>query len=205
METTDRLPEAQRFAMETTGNFKTREDGDDRIIEGYFSVFDSEYKVWDDWTEIVRHGAFADTIRKDDIRALANHDTTLVLGRNKAGTLELMEDDHGLFGRIKVNPNDQDAMNLYARVQRGDVTQCSFGFDVLDNDTEVKDGVNYTYLTRVKLWEVSVCTFPAYTSTAVQARNAAAYEERRKDAQKRQLEAWKNEQLQRIRKEQKWL
>lgn len=196
-----RLAGASRFSIDAAADFKTRADGEDLYIEGYFSVFDSEYKVWDDWTEVVRQGAFAETIRKDDIRALINHDTTLVLGRNTAGTLELQEDDRGLFGRIKVNPNDQDAMNVYARVQRGDVTQCSFGFDVLDNDTEVKDGINYTYLTRVKLWEVSVCTFPAYTETEVQARNAAAYEERRKEAQKREVNAWKDTMFEKLRKD----
>ena len=196
-----KLAGASRFSIDATAEFKTREDGEDLFIEGYFSVFNSEYQVWDDWTEVVRQGAFAETIRKDDIRALINHDTTLVLGRNTAGTLELQEDGHGLFGRIKVNPNDQDAMNVYARVQRGDVTQCSFGFDVLDNDTEVKDGVNYTYLTRVKLWEVSVCTFPAYTETEVQARNAAAFEERKREARKREVEAWKANTIARLRKE----
>ena len=198
-----RLAGASRFSIDAAADFKTRADGEDLYIEGYFSVFNSEYQVWDDWTEVVRQGAFAETIRKDDIRALINHDTTLVLGRNTAGTLELQEDGHGLFGRIKVNPNDQDAMNVYARVQRGDVTQCSFGFDVLDNDTEVKDGVNYTYLTRVKLWEVSVCTFPAYQETEVQARNAAAYEERKREAEKRQLEAWKEEMRSKIRRKEK--
>lgn len=196
-----RLAGASRFSIDAAADFKTRADGEDLYIEGYFSVFNSEYKVWEDWTEVVRKGAFAETIRKDDIRALINHDTTLVLGRNTAGTLELQEDEHGLFGRVKVNPNDQDAMNVYARVQRGDVTQCSFGFDVLDNDTEVKDGVNYTYLTRVKLWEVSVCTFPAYQETEVQARNAAAYEERRREALKRDVDAWKARTIERLRKE----
>ena len=196
-----RLSNASRFAMDATADFKTREDGEDRIIEGYFSVFDTEYRVWDDWTEVVRQGAFKETLRKDDIRALVNHDTTLVLGRNTADTLELREDDHGLFGRIKVNPNDQDAMNLYARVQRGDVTQCSFGFDVLDNETEIRDGITYTYLTKVKLYEVSCCTFPAYTATAIQARNAAAFETRKAEARHESVEAWKAEQLKKLRKE----
>lgn len=193
------VPEATQFVRELETNFKTREDGEDKIIEGYFSVFDTEYKVWDDWTEVVRQGAFRNTLGKDDIRALANHDTTLVLGRNRAGTLELMEDEHGLFGRIKVNPNDQDAMNLYARVQRGDVTQCSFGFDVMAHDTEVRDGITFDYLTDVKLWEVSVCTFPAYTETVVQARNAAAYEVRKAEAEKRHFMTWKTEMLTKLK------
>lgn len=188
------LAEASRFMREAQVDFKTREDGEDRYIEGYFSVFDSEYQIWDDWIEIVKHGAFKDTLLKDDIRALINHDTTLVLGRNTAGTLELEEREQGLFGRVKINPNDQDAMNVYARVQRGDVSQCSFGFDVLDLDTEVRDGVNYNYLTKVKLYEVSVCTFPAYTDTAVEARNAAA-------KNRRSTELWKAQQLKKLRRE----
>lgn len=193
-----RLSNASRFAIDATADFKTREDGEDRIIEGYFSVFNSEYKVWDDWTEVVRQGAFKNTLQKDDIRALVNHDTTLVLGRNTAGTLELNEDAHGLFGRIKVNPNDQDAMNLYARVQRGDVTQCSFGFDVLANETEKRDGTTYTYLTDVKLYEVSCCTFPAYTATEIQARNAAAHEIRKAEDRHAAVEQWKAEQLKKL-------
>lgn len=196
-----RLCNASRFAIDATADFKTREDGEDRIIEGYFSVFDSEYQVWDDWTEVVKQGAFRETLKKDDIRALVNHDTTLVLGRTTADTLELREDEHGLFGRIKVNPNDQDAMNLYARVQRGDVTQCSFGFDVLANETEKRDGTTYTYLTEVKLYEVSCCTFPAYTATEIQARNAAAYKTRMAEDKHEAVERWKTEQLEKLRKE----
>lgn len=196
-----RLAQASRFAMDATADFKTREEGEELFIEGYFSVFNSPYEMWEDYTEIVRNGAFRETLRKDDIRALINHDTTLVLGRNTAGTLELSEDEHGLFGRIRVNRNDQDAMNAYARVQRGDVTQCSFGFDVEAFDTEVEEGHETCYLTRVKLYEVSVCTFPAYTDTQVQARNAAACEARRTEARKRAVEAWRTEQLQKLRKE----
>jgi hypothetical protein len=118
----------------------------------------------------VAQGAFTDTLG-DDIRALVDHETRLVLGRNKAGTLELKEDSHGLWGRVRINPNDTDAMNLYERVKRGDVDQCSFGFDILDEETEFRDNgdVHWT-IKKVKLYEVSVCTFPAYTETSVSAR-----------------------------------
>lgn len=196
-----RLAQASRFAMDAAANFKTREEGEELFIEGYFSVFNSPYEMWDDYTEIVRNGAFRETLRKDDIRALINHDTTLVLGRTTAGTLELSEDEHGLFGRIRVNRNDQDAMNAYARVQRGDVTQCSFGFDVEAFDTEVEEGHETCYLTRVKLYEVSVCTFPAYTDTEVQARNAAAVSERRAAAKREAVEEWRAAALKKLKGE----
>ena len=150
--------------------FITREDGEDLFIEGYFSVFNSNYQLWDGATESVAPGAFSNTLGAD-IRALINHDTRLVLGRNKSGTLELIEDSHGLWGKVRINPNDSDAMNLYERVKRGDVDQCSFGFDIVKEDTEVRDDGSIHWLIReVKLYEVSVCTFPAYEDTSVSAR-----------------------------------
>ena len=182
--------EKRQAEMQTrtlTSDFKTREDGKDLRIEGYFVVFNSTYEMWPGATESVAEGAFDGTLG-DDIRALIDHETRLVLGRNSAGTLELKQDSHGLWGSILINPNDQDAMNLYARVQRGDVNQCSFGFDIIDEATEfLEDGSVHWTINRVKLYEVSVCTFPAYTETSVQARKqdykdlidrrAAAYRE----------------------------
>lgn len=149
--------------------FKTREDGEEKRIEGYFAVFNSNYEIMPGMSESIAPGAFTDTLG-GDIRALIDHETMYVLGRNKAGTLELREDSHGLWGSILLNPNDQDAMNLYARVQRGDVDQCSFGFDILE-ESEVREGVNVHWtIEKVKLYEVSCCTFPAYAETSIQAR-----------------------------------
>ena len=178
--------------------FETREDGDGKlIIEGYFSVFNSRYDMGMGLSEIVLPGAFRNTIANDDIRALINHDTTLVLGRNKAGTLTLREDDHGLFGSIEINPNDSDAMNCHARVQRGDVTQCSIGFDIIREETEFfEDGSIQWQIREVKLWEVSVCTFPAYEETEVEARKAEA-----ETIKKRAAEAWKAELRRRLKGE----
>ena len=149
--------------------FKTREDGEEKRIEGYFAVFNSNYEIMPGMSESIAPGAFSDTLG-GDIRALIDHETMYVLGRNKAGTLELCEDSHGLWGSILLNPNDQDAMNLYARVQRGDVDQCSFGFDILE-ESEVREGANVHWtIEKVKLYEVSCCTFPAYAETSIQAR-----------------------------------
>lgn len=165
--------------------FETREDGDNLVIEGYFAVFNSNYDLGWGMSESIAPGAFTKTL-SDDIRALINHDTTLVLGRTSAHTLEVRQDEHGLWGRIVINPNDQDAMNLYARVQRGDVSQCSIGFDILDEETEYRgEDVHWT-IKEVKLWEVSACTFPAYEETAIAARSADKAE-----LQKRATEAWR--------------
>ena len=174
--------------------FKTREDGDQLRIEGYFAVFNSVYQIWDDMSESVAPGAFTDTLG-GDIRALIDHETMYVLGRNQAGTLELREDSHGLWGSILINPNDQDAMNLYSRVQRGDVNQCSFGFDILEQETEFRDdgSVHWT-IRKVKLYEVSVCTFPAYSETSVTARK-----EEREELMKRRTEKWRAEMRERLK------
>lgn len=169
-------------------NFKTREDGEELRIEGYFAVFNSNYQIFSDMSESVAPGAFSETLG-GDIRALIDHETMYVLGRNQAGTLELREDEHGLWGSILLNPNDQDAMNLYARVKRGDVNQCSFGFDILEEETEFfEDGSVHWTIKKVKLYEVSVCTFPAYAETSVQARKDE-YEA----LKKRSLEKWRAE------------
>ena len=161
----------KRYLPISTQNFHTRDDEDNLTIEGYFAVFDSTYQIGDLFSESIAPGAFTDTI-SGDIRALTNHDTSLVLGRTTAGTLELKEDEHGLWGRILINPKDQDAMNLYSRTQRGDVNQASIGFMIVDEDEEEHDGHVHWTIRKVELFEVSVCTFPAYEETALDARSA---------------------------------
>lgn len=173
--------------------FETREENDERIIEGYFAVFNSNYEIGPGMSESVAPGAFKNTL-SGDIRALVNHDSTLVLGRNTAKTLELSEDERGLWGRIRINPNDSDAVNLYERVKRGDVSQCSFGFDILDEETEFREdgGVHWT-IKEVKLYEVSCVTFPAYESTNIDARSR-----QRDDILKRRTEEWRIKMKERI-------
>ena len=162
-------PQRRQVRSIETG-FQTREAEGGPIIEGYFAVFNSDYEIWPGAIEQVAPGAFTSALG-GDIRALADHDTRIVLGRTTAGTLELREDDRGLYGSIKINPEDQEAMNLYHRVQRGDVTQCSFGFDIVAEDYEHRpDGSDLWTIRDVVLYEVSVVTFPAYAETSVQAR-----------------------------------
>lgn len=183
-----------RQVRTVASDFKTREDGEEKRIEGYFSVFNSVYEIAPGMTESVAPGAFTETI-DGDVRALIDHETMYVLGRTTKGTLELRQDDKGLFGSILINPNDQDAMNAYARVKRGDVDQCSFGFDILSEETEFRDdGSCHWTITSVKLYEVSVCTFPAYAETSVEARR-----EDKEQIIKRQNEIWRAEMLEKLK------
>ena len=183
--------------MRTVGtDFSTREDGDDLVIEGYFAVFNSVYEITSFMSESIAPGAFKSSMGRD-VRALTNHDTTLVLGRTKANTLKISEDSRGLFGSIRINPKDQDAMNLYERVKRGDVDQCSFGFDVTEEEAEFRDddSVHWTIKDLV-LYEVSCCTFPAYEETSISARSA-----QRDEMIKRQRAAWKETMLKKLKGE----
>ena len=183
-----------RQVRSIASDFKTRDDGEAKRIEGYFSVFNTNYEIAPGMSESVAPGAFSETL-DGDVRALIDHETMYVLGRNQAGTLELSEDDKGLWGSILINPNDQDALNLYSRVERGDVNQCSFGFDILEEETEFRDdgSVHWT-IKKVKLYEVSVCTFPAYAETSVEARREDKEQEVR-----RQNEVWRKEMLERLK------
>lgn len=183
--------------LRTVGTkFATRENGENLSIEGYFAVFNSNYEIAPGMSESIAPGAFSKTL-SGDIRALINHDTTLVLGRTKAYTLQLREDSHGLWGRIDINPNDTDAMNLYERVKRGDVDQCSFGFDILSEETDFRDdgSVHWT-IKEVELYEVSPCTFPAYEET-----NISARAKEREDLLKRKNETWKDAILKKLKGE----
>ena len=177
----------QRQLRAQITNFETREDGGAPHIAGHFAVFDSVYEIWPGMSESIAPGAFSGTL-SGDIRALTNHDSTLVLGRTLAGTLELREDNAGLWADITINPNDTDAMNTWQRVKRGDVSQCSIGFDIIREEAESRpDGSTHWTILEVKLWEVSVCTFPAYEQTNISARA------RDRDAYKaRQLAAWRD-------------
>lgn len=179
----------QRKVRCVTQKFQTREAGNDLFIDGYYAVFNSEYQLWEGASEIIKPGAFTNSV-SGDVRALINHDTTLVLGRTKPGTLTLRQDERGLWGSIKINRDDVDAMNLYARVQRGDVDQCSFGFDIKrETFVDLGDGKCRWEIEEVDpLYEVSVCTFPAYTETSVSARKQDLAE-----IEKRRAEAWRSD------------
>lgn len=153
-------------------------DGGGSVIEGHAAVFDSWSETLGSifpFQEIVRKGAFKDSIAKDDIRALFNHDPNYVLGRNRAGTLELVEDEIGL--RVRISPPDTTwARDLQASIRRGDISQMSIGFIVEDDEWSTRNGMDMRELKRVQLFDVSPVTFPAYTATDVGVRAMQEYD-----------------------------
>lgn len=187
----------KRCLVNRQSRFKTRADEETgkRYISGYFAVFGDLYEILPGMTEEVDPHAFDEAL-DDDIRCLADHDSRIVLGRNIAGTLTLKIDDKGLWGEVEINPNDTEAMNVYARVLRGDVNQCSFAFDVIEQEEQWSGNAVHWILKKVKLYEVSVVTFPAYEGTEVDARRKEV-----EKTKKRQAEAFKARMLQKLKGE----
>jgi HK97 family phage prohead protease len=139
-----------------------------RTIVGHAAVFNKlSGDLWG-FREKISPGAFSDAIKEDDVRGLFNHDPNYVLGRNKAGTLRLKEDEIGLA--IEIDPPDtQFARDLMVSIGRGDITQMSFGFSLVADEWDYSDQKNVVRtLKKVKLYDVSPVTYPAYEDTDVE-------------------------------------
>lgn len=147
-------------------------EGESDAITGYAAVFNALSEDLGGFRERIAPGAFARSIAQNDVRALWDHDPKYVLGRNKAGTLALEEDETGL--RVEIDPPDTVwAGDLVRMMQRGDVDQMSFGFYVRDDAWAEEDGVAVRTLRDVDLFDVSIVTFPAYPQTSAEARAMA--------------------------------
>lgn len=150
-------------------------DGDDNspTISGYAAVFNSRTEIAGVFREEIAPGAFRQAIEEDDVRALIDHNSTLILGRNTAGTLRLSEDDRGL--RYEIDPpNTSYANDLVESMRRGDVSQSSFAFRATSEewDDEPEDGgLPIRRILRTKLYDVSPVTYPAYPDTEVGVRS----------------------------------
>lgn len=185
--------------MHFTTELKTRtaEENGDAYIEGYFVVFNQETELWAGAYEEIASEAFNRSLNeKVDVIALDNHDTRVVLGSIGSETLELKVDEHGLYGRVKVDLEDPFAKSAYRKVQTGKVRGCSFGFyPVIEEVTEREDGSLKWIVKDADLLEVSITAFPAYPQTEIAARQ--------KDVQKmkkQKFEQRKKQLLERIGK-----
>jgi HK97 family phage prohead protease len=106
-----------RFFQNADLKIETREDGKKLRITGHAAVFDIPTEIgW--WLEEWAPGSFSRTISDGDIRALFNHDPNFPLGRNTNGSLELSEDQKGLYFEV-VPPDTQWARDLLISIDRG--------------------------------------------------------------------------------------
>lgn len=164
----------ERRAFTVDGMKIERREKEATRIVGHASVFNREADIGGWFIESVAPGAFRRAIVEDDVRALFNHDPNYVLGRNRAGTLKLSEDDIGLAIEI-LPPDTQAARDLMISIERGDVSQMSIGFRALKQEWDETGDILKRKLLEAELFDVSPVTFPAFTETDVGLRALEAY------------------------------
>jgi HK97 family phage prohead protease len=160
-----------------------REEGSPPRIVGHAAIFNALSEDLGGFREEIARGAFRESVKDDDIRALFNHNPNKVLGRNTAGTLIVREDRDGLLVDIDP-PQAQWAQDLLESIERGDITGMSFAFRTNEGDDEwnTRDGVQVRRLKRVRLFDVSPVTYPAYPDTDVAVRSLQLWQQHRGDA-----------------------
>lgn len=153
----------------------TGDEAGPRKLVGYAALFNSPSEGLP-FDEVFARGAFTETIKNDDVRALLNHDPNFVLGRTSAGTLKLKQDKRGLL--IEATPPDtQWARDLAVTVARGDIDQMSIQFIMLEHKLSFEKNRQKRTLTAVQLMDVSPVTFPVYPDTEVALRSMQAWAE----------------------------
>ena len=160
----------------TVGELRAAADEESRMVTGHAAVFDELSHEIGGFRERIAHGAFTETIQKDDVRALWNHDSGTVLGRSQNKTLRLVEDKRGLAFELDVAETSvgNDAL---VSIRRGDITDMSFGFIAIEDEwsQEPGQGLATRTLRKLKLLDVSPVTFPAYPQTDVATRSLEAW------------------------------
>lgn len=168
----------KREIRSTVGNVELRDDGENgQTITGYAAVYhrsgdpSTEYELWQGARERIMPGAFDEAVKADDVRALFNHDPSMVLGRNKAGTLRLSVDNVGL--RYEVTPaNTSVYKDVVEFLKRGDVDGSSFQFRTIEDNWKREGGMEIRELRKVQLFDVGPVSFPAYEGASSGVRSA---------------------------------
>lgn len=169
------LIKAPEFRTYATG-FEIRElteDSDVVVVEGYASMTERDYEMWDmfgEYTERIRRGAFSKTLsERADVAFLANHEG-LTMARTTNATLELAEDEKGLRQTAKLDKRRSDVRDLVLAIERGDIDQMSFAFRVLDQ--EWNDDFDERTITEISLHrgDVSAVNYGANPNTVIGAR-----------------------------------
>lgn len=140
-------------------------------FRGYAAVFDSPSEPLP-FTEVIRSGAFERSLKsRNEIKLFMNHNTDVVLGSTRAGTLKLTEDSRGLLAEAEL-PDTTAGRDLSVLMKRGDVNSMSFGFSVPANGDKWSSDGSTRELHQVRLHEVSIVTgFPAYEATTATVRS----------------------------------
>ena len=157
-------------------------EGEPPKIKGYAAVFDKRSEDLGGWFETIAPGAFGESLKNGaDVRALVEHDSRGLLGRNTAGTLKLKEDKTGLSVEIDA-PDTTAGRDVVESIKRGDLSGMSFGFSTIDDHWETQDGEELRTLEAVELFDVSVVAYPAYPDTSVAVRSLEVWHKQNTEA-----------------------
>ena len=157
---------------------RAKKESSPDVVSGYAALFydskdpGTQYQLWSGCFERIQPGAFDSALKRpDDVRCLFNHDPNQILGRSLSETLTLKVDSKGLYFECQL-PNSPAGQTVREAIARGDVSGCSFSFDVLVATwTEANSGadeINYRDILDVALYDVGPVTFPAYVSTEIE-------------------------------------
>lgn len=188
------IPSAERRMFEQT--VELRADGDAQYFEGVGIVFNTVTDLGY-FSEEIKSGAL-DDVMDNDVRGLFNHDSNVVLGRSKSGTMKLSVNSKDARYKIKYNPNDPDHVRVMEKISRGDVSGSSFAFTVKDASWETRNGKDHRIIEKLETWfDVGPVTYPAYTDTTVAKRSLDSIKAESEERQKKENEsAAKRRQIQ---------
>jgi hypothetical protein len=149
-------------------------DGELSSISGYGALFNSWTWIGDSFREMVLPGAFTETIEKDKIKALWNHDRMFLLGSNRANppTLELLEDKKGLKYIVDPPKRAYWLPTLVESIQRGDTEGSSFSFMATEDRWETDEDGEKREVIKARVFDLGPVTFEAYEGTEIAVRSA---------------------------------
>jgi HK97 family phage prohead protease len=174
--TEDGVETPERESRAVTGLELRNADGSDNpVLTGYALVYDTRYDIGGGpesggFTEIIARGAAAKSAGEADVKLLVNHGG-VPLARSKSGTLTLESDDIGLRVSAELDPSNPVVAELRSAMSRGDMDEMSFAFRATRQDWS--DDYEVRTIRELKLYDVSVVTFPANPATVAQLRESA--------------------------------
>lgn len=167
----DKQKEIRKF-IATDLETRTEENSSEKIITGYINKFNTRSQYMGFYEE-VRNGAFDKTLSDGhNIYAMYNHDSNMILGSTRSGSLKLNTDNIGLHFELRINPNISYASDIAELVKSGDLEGCSFGFWVTDDEwTRTEDKIDLRIIKELELIEVTITPFPAYLDSEASCRS----------------------------------
>jgi HK97 family phage prohead protease len=150
--------------------FKFADGGN--AIEGYAARFGEK----DLASDIIAPGAFAKSLA--ELQA-AGHRLPMLWAHDQSETVgswaELREDEAGLYAVGAINPDVERGREALSLIKGGDLSGLSIGYQVARGGRTDKEGVSY--LTEIKLLEISIVAVPAASKARIVLKDFTALED----------------------------